>query len=464
MTSCFDCGYVQSNSARPSVFEETIEMLTGALLIYVFADLREMARGGELSTPISDFEPPILIDNVVKSISNNKEALEKRSFDHESLKERLHALNDASQNWKYQTSFPGSLFDNSKKTVLAHFHDENSSQEMVHGIVVNSKRKRITVIFRGSVTKQDFITDAKCHQKKVENPAFHLAPEKTTETVNLHTGFYDYLFQKNKSGVSRFEGISNDVKQLLEQNPGFRVYCTGHSLGGALSTMCGFYLAADDALVKHGAVTVVSIASPLVGNMKFRTAFQALERLNRLQHLRVCNKEDTVTVMPFAAPKVTALSPALAAVAGAGNLYKHCGMRLRLKSVLRGDYAQPYNICYTKDHGDDDAYSEEVKRALASGKTLMGSFLHVVKRDFDKIKEFHKCEEYEARLQTCKKYLVNVTLDDLYNNKSIVGSVLDDDYQPEIALNVVQKASKLVKTRRSKKGNKKVSSLDQQAS
>mmetsp|Transcript_53 Transcript_53/g.108 ORF Transcript_53/g.108 Transcript_53/m.108 type:complete len:462 (-) Transcript_53:62-1447(-) len=461
MTSCFDCGYGESNNERPSVFDEANEMLTGALLIYVFADLREMSRRGELTTHITELEPPILIDNVVRSIQNNKEALEKRSIDHEGLEERLRVLKDDCENMKLNNNFAESLFASSKRTLLTHFHDENSSQEMVHGIVVNSQRRRITVIFRGSVTKKDFITDAKCHQKKVENPVFRLAPQQTTETINLHTGFYEYLFNKDDSGMSRFQGISNDVKQLLEQNPGFRLYCTGHSLGGALSTMCGFYLAADDGLIKNGPVTVVSIASPLVGNMKFRVAFQALERLKRLQHLRVSNKEDMVTVMPFIAPKVAAFSPILAVTAGGGNLYKHCGMRLKLKSVLRGDDVQPYNMCYTKDHGDDDAYSEEIKRALASGKTLMGSFLHLAKRNFDKIKEFHNCEEYEARLQTCRKYLMNITLDDLYNNKNIVGNVLDGDYQPEMMLNIAQKASKLVKSRKSKKITNKISSLDQ---
>ena len=48
-----------------------------------------------------------------------------------------------------------------------------------------------------------------------------------------------------------------------------------------------------------------SVASPNVGNVKFLLAFQALERMKRLQHLRIANAEDVVTHLPFIAPKVS---------------------------------------------------------------------------------------------------------------------------------------------------------------
>lgn len=198
----------------------------------------------------------------------------------------------------------------------------------------------------------------------------------------------EYLFKKkDETGRGRLERILEDVKALLRQNPGYHLYCTGHSLGGALSTLCGFYAAADDEIVKSGSVTVFSFASPLVGNMKFRIAFQTLERLKRLQHLRITKKEDIVTLVPFAAPKVTALSPVLSATLGAGNLYKHCGMRVQLKSALKCVDAKPYTIIYSKDH---DANKEERKNAVAAGKSLVGGLGLLVKKDFDKVKAYHR--------------------------------------------------------------------------
>lgn len=69
---------------------------------------------------------------------------------------------------------------------------------MVHAVVVNEARKRITLIFRGSVTQQDFIQDVKCVQVKVDNPAAHISEPSSTPTINLHSGFYGE-FSRGKS-------------------------------------------------------------------------------------------------------------------------------------------------------------------------------------------------------------------------------------------------------------------------
>ena len=67
---------------------------------------------------------------------------------------------------------------------------------MVHAIVVNEFRKRITLVFRGSVTQQDFIQDAKCAQTKVANPAAHLSEPPWIPTMNVHFGFYGEMTLK----------------------------------------------------------------------------------------------------------------------------------------------------------------------------------------------------------------------------------------------------------------------------
>ena len=62
----------------------------------------------------------------------------------------------------------------------------------MHAIVVNEARKRVTVVFRGSVTQKDFVQDAKCAQKKIDNPVASLVQDEsqTTENIRIHTGFY----------------------------------------------------------------------------------------------------------------------------------------------------------------------------------------------------------------------------------------------------------------------------------
>ena len=51
-----------------------------------------------------------------------------------------------------------------------------------------SGRKRITVVFRGSVTKQDFLTDASIHMKPEENPMASFPHQD--KVIKFHGGFY----------------------------------------------------------------------------------------------------------------------------------------------------------------------------------------------------------------------------------------------------------------------------------
>jgi putative lipase involved disintegration of autophagic bodies len=42
-----------------------------------------------------------------------------------------------------------------------------------------------------------------------------------------------------------------DVMALIEANPEYSLYTTGHSLGGALSTLFAFEVAADDRILNR---------------------------------------------------------------------------------------------------------------------------------------------------------------------------------------------------------------------
>ena len=45
---------------------------------------------------------------------------------------------------------------------------------------------------------------------------------------------------------------------------------------------------------------------------------------------------------------------------------------------------------------------------------------------------YHSCDEYEARLVACKKDLASRTIDDLYEDKTIVEDMMSPDYEPVI--------------------------------
>merc|ERR1719223_353706 len=336
-------------------------MVSGAELIYTFAELRELARSGAANSSIENLEAPMTAEKMIEMIALNKDAL------------------IATGNYK---NLDNKLADLQKKHVkrrgmpsLVEFVDNKANKEMVHAITINDSKKRITVVFRGSVTTTDFMTDAKIVHKNVENPVRKTLPN-ASETVDIHTGFYEYLFKLNKeTKKTRYETIIETIKKLLMENPGYSLYCTGHSLGGALCTLFGFYAAADEEIqsLLSDSVHVISVASPLLGNIEFLLAFQLMERKKKIQHLRITNAEDLVTLGPMVAPTpLSMVSPLAAAVSGNQNSYKHCGIQLRLKEGKNGN-PPTHRFKYPLDHATDDQVSKEFENRIQDGRKFFQS-------------------------------------------------------------------------------------------
>ncbi len=74
------------------------------------------------------------------------------------------------------------------------------------------------------------------------------------------------------------------------------MYCCGHSLGAALSTIAAFYLSCDPEIPKP--VSNVNFASPRVGSETFLKATRLQEQRAQIRILRSVNENDTVTVVP----------------------------------------------------------------------------------------------------------------------------------------------------------------------
>jgi Lipase (class 3) len=181
-------------------------------------------------------------------------------------------------------------------------------------------------------------------------------------------------------------------------------------------------------LTANGPVVVISVASPRVGNNCFRTAVQTLERLQLLQHLRISNEDDLVTLLPVVALKETALpSSILAPTKGSVDLYKHCGIQIDLKAGdLEGCWYERelFNVTYARDKTDDEGIlPEELRRSMTAAKSLLGSLV-TSRADPTRITNSHSCDEYERRLGYCKGYLSNISLDQLYADTKLVGSAV----------------------------------------
>ena len=103
------------------------------------------------------------------------------------------------------------------------------------------------------------------------------------------------------------------IGQELTGGGKYHLSVTGHSLGGGLATVAGFYLATDPNLGLASAVRVFTYASSRVGCMDFQNAFKHLEQTGRLQHARFATSNEVVSVLPMR------------------GAYHHVGMQIRLQ-------------------------------------------------------------------------------------------------------------------------------------
>jgi len=179
------------------------------------------------------------------------------------------------------------------------FDEEGLKSELVFAIIVNRTQKRMTVVFRGSVSLKDFLIDANGHKVTPE-----LVEEFATKGTKIHAGFTKYLFGDtlDDNDMNKYHQITDILKQLYakEEYKGYGLYITGHSLGAALSQLLAFTIAGrlekDEIPVER--VIAITYASPRVGNKKYQSDFTALELEGKLRHIRVSNKGDVVPVAP----------------------------------------------------------------------------------------------------------------------------------------------------------------------
>jgi len=246
---------------------------------------------------------------------------------------------------------------------------EEVSKSCVYAITKHDEQKRVVVIFRGTSNAGDWVKDALITQSRVINPASNES-NRLKEKIGLHSGFTKALLS---SGI--VEQILSEVKPILEENPDYKLFITGHSLGGALATLFGFYVAANDDPIyfTNGPVQIFSASSPRVGNKAFRETFKYLEERGKLRHARIYNARDEGPMLPYA-----------------GGFYKHVGLEIKLrpKRVHILDYPR---------------YEGWTQTTSISWTELFTSTLEAIK--------FHGCQLIRNRLLAAKDDLAGTTLD-----------------------------------------------------
>ena len=125
------------------------------------------------------------------------------------------------------------------------------------------------------------------------------------------------------------------------------------------------------------------------------------------------------------------VSPLAAVVTGTRNAYEHCGIKLQLKEGKSGN-PPTHRFIYPLDHATDEQISKEFEKRIEDGRKFFKSMKLAVTNDIEKVMNYHSCDEYEARLVACKKDLASRTIDDLYEDKTIVEDMMSPDYEPVI--------------------------------
>lgn len=90
-----------------------------------------------------------------------------------------------------------------------------------------------------------------------------------------------------------YQPLSQKLLETIAKYPTFNVIIAGHSLGAALATLYGVYVAKQ--VIPDRNVQVMNLGSPRVGNERFR---KAVHRIPNLQIWRLVYRQDIVPRLP----------------------------------------------------------------------------------------------------------------------------------------------------------------------
>jgi len=200
---------------------------------------------------------------------------------------------------------------------------------------------------------------------------------------------------------NKCDEILSHIEDLLEAFPGYTLYVTGHSLGGALASLFSFSAACCDLphIKRQHPIRCIGIASPKVGNEDFRAAFELLEEQNKIRYLRIVNDKDLIPMMPEQHLPLT--KPLLRK-----QVYRHVGIELKLYNHSKGVRLSYRRLKDGLALASQDLVLTTGKYVFALSMCAIGCC--VAKRE-------HSCHEYGERICKRSKILEKLKLPLLYD-------------------------------------------------
>jgi Lipase (class 3) len=211
--------------------------------------------------------------------------------------------------------------------------DNESEKKYKYSVSINHQRKRVTVCFQHSGLNYGHVEVFAARLAEVVNPALCIGSSRNARVaVNenllsiLEPSFGESKNQPGTHVWSEFQKIvDTQLRPILDQNCGYKVYATGYNNGAALATLFAFYAAAqpDETLSKP--VSLITFGSPYVGDQAFREAHQSMEAMGKLRHLRISNHLDYTPLTPQMSLHFNVFS---------FRAFKHVGIHLKLHDEL----------------------------------------------------------------------------------------------------------------------------------
>jgi dienelactone hydrolase len=161
-------------------------------------------------------------------------------------------------------------------TAFKTIHDKPEGKGTALGWIGEDGRGTTVIAFRGTKKARDVVTDFK---------GFKRATPKFYASIPTHQGFLDQY-------MTVAEGIRSDLASLKEAGKAKKILVCGHSMGGALATLCALDMRAED----HKDVHMYSFGAPkLLADEK-----AAKQYLNIVPNaFRVTDPEDPVPKLDF---------------------------------------------------------------------------------------------------------------------------------------------------------------------
>ncbi|MBS3028211.1 MAG: lipase family protein [Dolichospermum sp. DET50] len=165
-------------------------------------------------------------------------------------------------------------------TIRTTFKSKQNEDTVPFGFVAE-KNSNVYIIFRGTRTASEWTDNAEINQTESQSIA-DWGESKTT------AGFNDIYSELSPNIIS-------DLKDLKKISAQKKIFVSGHSLGGALATLC-----VADILTKTNFkstdLELYTFASPRTGNIEFATEFLS----RKIYSWRIFNTEDIVPYLPLA--------------------------------------------------------------------------------------------------------------------------------------------------------------------